>query len=68
VIRTGKVGARKLHGVMPWAFYRNMNDEDLKAIFAWLQSQAPVKHIVDNTEPPTFCRLCRQKHGGGERN
>jgi mono/diheme cytochrome c family protein len=68
VIRTGKVGARKLHGVMPWAFYRSMNDDDLKAIFAWLRSQNPVRHIVDNTEPPTFCRLCLQKHGGGERN
>lgn len=68
VIRTGKVGARKLHGVMPWAFYRNMSDDDLKAVFAWLRSQTPVKHIVDNTEPPTFCRLCWQRHGGGERN
>jgi len=68
VIRTGKVGARKLHGVMPWAFYRSMSDDDLKAIFAWLRSQNPVRHIVDNTEPPTFCRLCLQKHGGGERN
>lgn len=68
VIRTGKVGARKLHGVMPWVFYRNMSDEDLKAIFAWLRSQTPVKHVVDNTEPATYCRLCFQKHGGGDRN
>ena len=68
VIRTGRVGARKLHGVMPWVFYRSMSDDDLKAIFAWLRSQNPVRHIVDNTEPPTFCRLCLQKHGGGERN
>jgi mono/diheme cytochrome c family protein len=68
VIRTGKVGVRKLHGVMPWAFYRNMNDDDLRAIFAWLRAQTPVKHIVDNTEPPTYCRLCTQRHGGGDRN
>lgn len=67
-LRTGKVGARKLHGVMPWIFYRHMSDDDLKAIFAWLRAQAPVKHIVDNTEPPTYCRLCTQRHGGGDRN
>jgi mono/diheme cytochrome c family protein len=68
VIRTGKVGARKLHGVMPWAFYRNMSDEDLRAIFSWLRAQTPVKHLVDNSEPPTYCRLCFQEHGGGDRN
>jgi hypothetical protein len=45
-----------------------MSDEDLKAIFAWLRSQTPVKHVVDNTEPATYCRLCFQKHGGGDRN
>jgi len=68
VMRTGKVGARPLHGVMPWVFYQNLSDEDLKAIFAWLRAQEPVKHVVDNTEPPTYCKRCRQKHGGGERN
>ena len=26
------------------------------------------KHLVDNTEPPTYCRLCRQSHRGGDRN
>jgi len=68
VMRTGKVGVRQLSPVMPWEWYRNMTDDDLKAIFAWLRVQTPVKHIVDNTEPPTYCRLCRQKHGGGDRN
>ena len=24
--------------------------------------------LVDNTEPPTYCRLCKQKHGFGRTN
>jgi mono/diheme cytochrome c family protein len=68
VMRTGNVGARPLHGVMPWHWYGNMSDEDLKGIFAWLRAQEPVKHTVDNTEPPTYCKRCRGTHGGGERN
>jgi hypothetical protein len=68
VIRTGRVGARPLNGLMPWVSFRNMNDDDLRAVFAWLQAQEPVKHIVDNTEPPTYCKRCYQIHGGGENN
>jgi mono/diheme cytochrome c family protein len=67
-MRTGKVGARPLHASMPWAFYRKMNDEDLKAIYAYLKTIKPVKHQLDNTEPPTYCRLCKQKHGFGATN
>ncbi len=67
-MRTGRVGARKLNPVMPWGYFQNMTDEDLKAIFAYLKTLNPVKHSVDNTEPPTDCKLCGQKHGGGERN
>jgi hypothetical protein len=68
VMRTGKVGARQVNAVMPWYWYQNMTDDDLRAVFAWLRAQSPVKHLVDNTEAPTYCRLCRQSHGGGERN
>ena len=68
VIRTGKVNARPLANIMPWAFFRNLTDDDLKAIFAYLQSLRPVKHRVDNTEPPTFCKLCQHKHGFGAMN
>jgi mono/diheme cytochrome c family protein len=67
-IGTGKVKARSLSPIMPWSFYRNMTDEDLKAMFAYLQTLKPVKHTVDNIEPPTACKLCGVKHGGGERN
>lgn len=67
-LRTGKVKARSLSPIMPWTFYKNMTDEDLKAIFAYLRTLKPVKHMVDNTEPLTACKLCGMTHGGGERN
>jgi mono/diheme cytochrome c family protein len=67
-MRTGKVGARHLHASMPWYFYAKMTDEDLKSMFAFLQTLKPVKHQSDNTEPPTYCRLCKQKHGFGHTN
>jgi hypothetical protein len=67
-LRTGNPGGRQLNPIMLWGYYRNMTDEDLKAIFAYLQSLKPVKHRVDNTEPPTYCKLCRQTHGFGDRN
>jgi len=67
-MRTGHVGARALSPHMPWWVYRNMTDEDLKAIFAYLRTLDPVEHRVDNAEKPTFCKLCKQKHGLGERN
>jgi mono/diheme cytochrome c family protein len=68
-IRGGAVnGVRKLDSVMPWASFRNMTDEDLKSIFAFLHTLKPVMHRVDNDEPPTYCPLCGQKHGAGEMN
>ena len=68
VIRTGKVTARPLATAMPWSYFRNLTDDDLKAIFAYLRTLNPVKHRVDNTEPPTYCRVCRHAHGLGELN
>jgi mono/diheme cytochrome c family protein len=68
VIRTGYVKARKLNSIMPFGAFKNLSDDDLKAIFAYLQTVKPVKHRVDNAQPPTYCKLCRQKHGGGDQN
>jgi hypothetical protein len=45
-----------------------MTDDDLKAIFAYLKTLKLVKHVVDNTEPPTLCVICNATHGGGEKN
>lgn len=67
-LRTGYVRARKLNQIMPWRTYRGMTDQDLAAIFAYVKTFPPVRHHVDNTLPPTYCKLCRQMHGGGDQN
>jgi hypothetical protein len=67
-MRTGSVRGRKLSPLMPFAVYRNMSDDDLKAIFAYLRTAKAVHHRVDNTLPPTYCKLCQQKHGAGDQN
>lgn len=68
VMRTGHVRARKLHDLMPWHFYKNLTDDDIKAMFAYLKTLSPVKHRVDNSLPPTMCRLCSNAHGAGDQN
>jgi hypothetical protein len=68
VIRNGGFRTRPLSNIMPWAFFRNLTDDDLKAIFAYLRTVKPVCHHVDNTEPPTYCKVCRTKHGLGATN
>jgi hypothetical protein len=67
-MRTGMVKARKLHDAMPWNGYARQTDDDLRAIFAFLQTVAPVKHRVDNTLPATRCPVCGGTHGGGDQN
>ncbi len=68
VIRTGYVKARPLNPIMPVMVYKNLTDSDLKAMFAYLRTLKSVRHQVDNSEPPTECKLCRQKHGAGAEN
>ena len=67
-MRTGFVKARKLNQIMPWADFRGMTDEDLAAVFAYIKTLKPVRHRVDNTLPPTYCKVCRQMHGAGDQN
>ena len=67
-LRTGQVGARKLSSIMPWGYFRNMTDDDLKAIFAYLRTVTPVQHRVDNTEEATACPICGGHHGYGDKN
>jgi mono/diheme cytochrome c family protein len=43
LMRTGRVGQRRLYSGMPWFFYRNMSTGDLKAIFAYLHALPPVR-------------------------
>ena len=68
VMRTGKVRARKIHDQMPWQAYGQQTDDDLRAMFAYLQTVTPVQHQVDNTLPPTPCPVCGGTHGGGDQN
>jgi len=55
-IRNGKYNGmasdRNIIPVMPWVMYRNMTDEELKAIFAYLKSTKPVKNKVPPLIPP----------------
>lgn len=65
-LRTGRGGT--LSAVMPWAAYRGMTDEDLRAIYRALRRLPPVVHWVSSAATPTHCRVCDQDHGLGEQN
>ncbi len=52
-MRTGYVGARELNQIMPYGEFKGITDDDLKTMFAYLKTLAPVKHRVDNSLPPT---------------
>lgn len=67
-MRTSKVRSRQLDDMMPTHYFRDMTDQDLKDIFAYLKTLTPVDHYVDNSLPPTLCPKCKLMHGGGERN
>jgi len=66
VMQTGKFGT--LHAMMPWVAYSGMNEEDLKAIWAYLKTLKKVAHVVTNGPNPTPCRICGASHGGGDKN
>ena len=42
----GLENGRDLLPPMPWFVYKNLSDEDIKSIFAYLQSIPPVRNIV----------------------
>ena len=68
-IRTGRVaGFRPLSRAMLWFEFRKLTDDDLGAIFEFLRSVPPVRHRVNNADPPTYCPRCRRRHGLGELN
>lgn len=48
----GLDGARPLLPPMPWQNFRNLADEDLRAIWAYLRSLPPVQNVVPNPIPP----------------
>jgi hypothetical protein len=53
-IKTGKhlgVG-RPIQPPMPWEYFRNLTEADLKAVFAYLQSIPPIRNRVPDIVPP----------------
>jgi mono/diheme cytochrome c family protein len=68
VMRTGFVKARQLKQIMPWWYYRGLSDDDLKSMFAYLRTVPSVAHRMDNSKPPTSCKLCGFAHGAGDEN
>ncbi|HKW00964.1 MAG TPA: cytochrome c [Vicinamibacterales bacterium] len=67
-MRTGQVPGRVLTHIMPFEAFKNMTDDDLKDVFAYLKTRPPVKHRVSNVDPPTLCVVCNKTHGLGELN
>lgn len=55
-IREGKLkgmdNTRPLLPPMPWFMYKNLNDDDLKSIFAYLKTLKPVKNVVPAPAAP----------------
>jgi len=67
-MKTGELPGHTMNAIMPWGYYRGMSDEDLRSLFAYLATLAPVRHFVDNSVAPTPCRKCGTPHGLGDRN
>jgi len=44
--------SRPIQPPMPWQFYRNMTDEDLKSVYAYLRTIPAVHNRVPEYEPP----------------
>ena len=49
----GLEGTRKLLPPMPWENFKNMKDEDVRDIFAYLKSTKPIKNVVPEPLPPS---------------
>ena len=67
-IHEGKLVAKELNPIMPWGYFRGMKDDDLRAIFAYLKTVPHATHRVDNRELPTYCKICKGRHGLGDKN
>ena len=52
-LRTGKKPeGEDLLPPMPWALYRAMSDDDIKALYAYLRTLPPIKNNVRSAAPP----------------
>jgi mono/diheme cytochrome c family protein len=59
-IRTGKhmgdPNGRPIMPPMPWSFFSQMTDEDLKSIYAYLKSLPPINNRVPDPTPPNMLK------------
>lgn len=60
-LREGKFkgisSARPLLPPMPWQQFKNMTDDELKAVFAYLKSTKPIKNVVPEPTPPVMAAV-----------
>ncbi len=47
---------RPINPPMPWPAYRSATEDDLKAIYAYLRTVAPVKNVAPEYQPPMVAR------------
>ncbi len=50
----GMPSGRTLLPPMPWEFFKDISDEEIKAMFAYLKSLKPVKNLVPQPVPPVL--------------
>ena len=50
----GITGGRDLLPPMPWPNFAQMTDDELKAVYAYLQSTKPIHNIVPQAQPPVM--------------
>jgi hypothetical protein len=67
-LHTGQIPGRTLSAIMPFSSFKNITEDDLKDIYAYIKTLQPVKHRISNTDPPTKCPVCGQVHGLGDLN
>jgi cytochrome c553 len=48
----GMPNGRTLLPPMPWEMFKNMTDEELQAIFAYLKTTTPIQNVVPAPDPP----------------
>jgi len=68
VMRTGQAKGRDLSPIMPWTVFKNLSDDDLNALFAYLRAVTPAKHVIDNIDAPSACAICGGVHPLGKYN
>jgi hypothetical protein len=50
----GITGGRDLLPPMPWPNFAQMTDDELKAVYAYLESTTPIHNIVPQPQPPVL--------------